>query len=118
MLAVVTEELRNSVLMPVVYTQCYYSWQLCLDGFPQVFHGVFQVLAGVTEGLMNSLLICVVCTQSYHGRQLCMDGFPHLFFGISQALACMTEVMTYSPSFHIVHFPLICSWTLDLCALH
>ena len=46
--------------MRFVYTQCYYSWQLCLGGFPQVFYGIFQVLASVTEELKYSLLILFV----------------------------------------------------------
>ena len=46
--------------MLFVYTQCYYSWQLCLGGFPQVFYGIFQVLAGVTEELKYSLLMLFV----------------------------------------------------------
>ena len=79
MLAGVTERLKYSLVMLVVYTQCYNSWQQCLDGFPQVFYGVFQVLAGVTEELKYSLLILVVCTQSYDSRQLCLHGFPQVF---------------------------------------
>ena len=66
MLAGVTEGLRNSLLIFVVCTQCYYSWQLCLDGFPQVFFGVFQALAGVTEELRNRLLILVVHSLCYY----------------------------------------------------
>ena len=54
MLAGMTEELIHSLLLLFVYTQSYDSWQLCLDGFPQAFYGVFQVLAGVTEGLTYS----------------------------------------------------------------
>ena len=68
MLAGVTEELRNtcSLLILLVHAQYYNRRQLCLDGFPQVLHDVFLVLAGVTEGLRNSLLIFLVCTQCYY----------------------------------------------------
>ena len=60
MLAGVTEGLKNSLLIFVVHSQCYYSWQLCPC---HVFYGVFQdVLTGVTEELRNSLLIFVVYT--------------------------------------------------------
>ena len=59
-LAGMTEGLKYSILILVVYTQCYYSWQLCLGGFPQVFYGIFQVLAGVTEELKYSLLMLFV----------------------------------------------------------
>ena len=65
-LAGVTEELRYSLLMLVVCTQCYYSWQLCVDGFPQVFYDVFQVLVGVTEELRYCLVMLVVHIQCYH----------------------------------------------------
>ena len=64
-LADVTEELNHSLLMFLVYTQCYYSCQLCLDGFPHVFCGIFLVLAGVTEGLKYSLVILAVYIQCY-----------------------------------------------------
>ena len=80
--AFVTEELRYSLLMLVVHSQCYYSWQLCLDGFPQVFYGVFQVLAGLSEELRYSLPILVVYSQCYCSWQLCLDGFPQKFYGI------------------------------------
>ena len=59
-LAGVTEQLKYSLPMLFVYTQCYYSWQLCLDVFPQVFYGIFQVLASVTEELKYSLLMLFV----------------------------------------------------------
>ena len=76
MLAGVTNELRNSLLIFVVDSKCYYSRQLCLDGLPQVFYGVFQVLAGVTIKGRGSLLVLVVYTQCYYSWQLCVDGFP------------------------------------------
>ena len=79
-LAGVTEELKYSLHILVVYTQCYDKWQLCLDGFPHVFYGVFQVLAGVTEGLKYSLVMLFVYTQCYYSWQLCLDGFPQVFY--------------------------------------
>ena len=85
LLAGVTEELRNSLLIFVVHTQCHYGWPLCLDGFPQVFYDVFQVLAGVTEELRNSLQIFVVYTQCCYSYQLCMDDLPCALRSISVA---------------------------------
>ena len=82
MLAGVTEKLRYSLLMLVVHSQCYYSWQLCLDGFLQVFYGVFQVLAGVTEEPKYSLLMLVVYAQCYYSRQLWLDGFLQVLYDI------------------------------------
>ena len=82
--------------MLFVYTQCNYSWQLCLDGFPRVFYGIFQVHAGVTEELKYSLGIFVVYTQCYYKWQLCLDGFPRVFYGIFQVLAGVTLELKYS----------------------
>ena len=79
MLAGVNEELRYSLLMLVVQTQCSYRWKLLLDGFSHVFQGVFQVLAGVNEERRYSLLIVVVQSQCDYSCQLCVDGLPQLF---------------------------------------
>ena len=50
-----------------------------MNGFPRVFQGIFEVLAGVTEELKYSLLMHLVQSQCYYSYQLCVDGFPHLF---------------------------------------
>ena len=88
MLAGVTEVLRYSLLIRLVHSQCYYSWQLCVDGFPPKFYGVFQVLAGVTEVLRYSLLMLVLWPQCYYSWQPVGSFSPSALRHISTAHWC------------------------------
>ena len=64
--------------LQLVWPQCYYSYELCLDDSPQDFLVLFEVLADVTEGLKYSLPARVVWPQCYHSYELCLDGSPQV----------------------------------------